>query len=136
MLCRSIKVNLDTPLAAMIQRKWEGLSWEVSHSSFVSEICQEFLQKFPGATIYMAQLNSKVWTLYKYMWFTIFSLPKESSFDRFLRWHILFLKKQENDEERLLLQLEEVCKKSLPLMPFDTKHALSLLSQGKQANYA
>jgi hypothetical protein len=136
MLCRSIKINLDTPLASMIQKKWENLNWEVSHTSFVSEICQEFLQKFPGTTIYMAQLNSKVWTLYKYMWFTNFSMPKESSFDRFLKWHILFLKKQENNEEKLLKQLEEVCKKSLPLMPFDLKHSRSLLSYYKEENYA
>ena len=84
MLCRSIQLNTETPLACLIREKWEATKGTMSHSLFVNEICQEFLQKYPGTTIYMAQLNAKVWTLYKYMWFTTFSSDKESSFDRFL----------------------------------------------------
>ncbi len=110
MLCRSIKISLDNPLAKLIEKKWEDAGMPHNHSSFISEVCQEFLRKFPEMSMHMAQLNSKTWTLYKYMWFTRFSSSEESSFDRFLKWHILFLKKSGSAKEELVLQLEEICK--------------------------
>ena len=129
MLCRSIRLNTETPLAKIIQKKFsEKASNLPCHSSLISEVCQDFLKQFPSATIYLAQLSSKAWTLYKYMWFTTFSKEDESSLDRFLKWHILFLKRQNTTEEELLKQLEEVCKKCLPLIPFDIKQALAALS--------
>jgi hypothetical protein len=129
MLCRSIKLNTETPLGKIIQKKFEEkLSLPTCHNSLISEVCQDFLKKYPSATIYLAQLSSKAWTLYKYMWFTKFSNESESSLDRFLKWHIPFLNKKGRTEEGLLKQLEELCKKSLPLIPFDAKQALAALS--------
>ena len=128
MLCRSIRLNLETPLAKIIQKAFfERAGSQTCHSSLISEVCQTFLKKFPSATIYMAQLSSRAWTLYKYMWFTTFSEAQESSFDRFLKWHIPFLKHQGSSIENLLQQLEELCKKCLPLIPFEPKQALSAL---------
>jgi hypothetical protein len=127
MLCRSIQINLDNPLANLIKQKW-AQGKPHCHFSFVNEICQEFLKKFPATTIYMAQLSSTTWTFYKYMWFTFFSKPEESSYDRFLKWHIQFLKNKEKNIDSQLKQLEEICKKTLPLMPFDAKHAFLILN--------
>lgn len=126
MLCRSIRLNLETPLAKMIQKAFsEKAGHQICHSSLISEVCQTFLKKFPSATIYMSQLSSRAWTLYKYMWFTTFSKEEESSFDRFLIWQIPFLKHQGETTENLLRQLEEICKKCLPLIPFESKQAVS-----------
>ena len=97
------------------------------HSTLISEVCQDFLKKFPSATIYLSQLSSKAWTLYKYMWFTTFSKEDESSLDRFLKWHIPFLSRKNAAQEELLKQLEELCKKCLPLIPFDPAQAEAAL---------
>ena len=136
MLCRSIKLKLDNPLAKLIEKKWIHEGIPHNHSSFISEVCQEFLKKFPEMTMYMTQLNSKTWTLYKYMWFTRFSSVDESSFDRFLKWHIHFLKNGSKTKEELVKQLEDICKKSLPLMPFEQKHAFALLATLEEIKYA
>jgi hypothetical protein len=137
MLCRSIRLDLETPLAKIIQEKWSRKQIvHSSHSAFVSEVCQEFLKKHPGLTIYMAQLSSRAWTLYKYMWFTCFSQPQESSYDRFLKWHIVFFKERASCGDSIIHQLEEVCKKCLPLMPFDAQHCQQMLSSFEEEKYA
>ncbi len=129
MLCRSIRLNTDTPLAKMIQKKFQAkASLPTCHSLLISEVCQAFLKKYPSATIYLAQLSSKAWILYKYMWFTKFSNERESSLDRFLKWHIPFIDKKGSAQEDLIKQLEELCKKTLPLIPFDPKQASAALS--------
>ncbi len=133
MLCRSIRLNVETPLAQMIQKRFsERADQPTCHSTLISEVCQEFLKQFPSATIYLAQLSSKAWTLYKYMWFTTFSKEEESSLDRFLKWHISFLKRQNMTQDELLKQLEEICKKCLPLIPFDPAQALAALATFNQ----
>ncbi len=136
MLCRSISLNLDTPLAKIIENKWQREGVATHHFSFVNEICQEFLRKFPTTTIYMAELNSRTWTLYKYMWFTSFSQPNESTFDRFIKWHMFFFKTAEKNQDELLKKLEETCKKCLPLIPFDHKYVLSLVESLQESKYA
>lgn len=129
MLCRSVKLNTESPLARLISEKFLAKKRaNLCHSALISEVCQEFLKQFPSATIYLAQLSSKAWTLYKYMWFTTFSKEEESSLDRFLKWHIQFLSISGASQEEVLLQLEEICKKCLPLIPFDPKQALTALS--------
>jgi hypothetical protein len=133
MLCRCIKLDLSTPLAQIIQNKYASAPKIPSHFSFVSEVCQEFLRKFPSMTPYIGQLNSKAWILYKHLWFTSFANPEESSFDRFLKWHILFLQNGEDTQEVILQKLEEICKSCLPLIPFDHKHASSIYFETKHA---
>ncbi len=129
MLCRSIRLNVETPLAKLIHKKFlEKATLPICHSTLISEVCQDFLKNYPSVTIYLGQLSSKAWTLYKYMWFTTFSKENESSLDRFLKWHIPFINKKNGSQEDLLKQLEELCKKCLPLIPFDPKQALEALS--------
>ncbi len=136
MLCRSISISLDTPLAKLIQDKWNREGTSIHHFSFVYETSQEFLKKFPSTTIYMAELNARTWTLYKYMWFTCFSRKDESTFDRFIKWHIFFFKNIETTQEELIKKLEETCKKCLPLIPFDHKYVLSLITSLQESKYA
>jgi len=125
MLCRSIRLNSETPLAQMIKEKFPAReALPACHSSLITEVCHDFLKKFPSTIIYLGQLSSKAWILYKYMWFTTFSKEEESSLDRFLKWHIPFLSRNNATQEELLKQLEELCKKCLPLIPFDPAQAL------------
>ena len=126
MLCRSIRLNTDTPLAKIIRKKFTEHHKPQSHSLFISEVCQEFVKEFPSTTIYLAQLSLKAWIVYKYLWFTVFSKDGESSLDRFFKWHIPFLQNHTGKEE-LLQQLEELCKKCLPLIPFDRTQALAAI---------
>lgn len=135
MLCRSIRLNTETPLAQLIQKKFnEKKGSLLCHFTLMSEVCQEFLKEFPLATIYLGQLSSKAWILYKYLWFTTFAETEESSLDRFLTWHTHFLYRKNTSEEQILLQLEEICKKCLPLIPFDRNQALAALTRATQYN--
>lgn len=129
MLCRCIRIDLNSPLAAAIKKKKLSHPHITCHSTFISEICQEFLKQFPGMALYIGQLNSKAWTIYKHLWFTAFGKPQESSFDRFLKWHISFLQGKENSKESLIKRLEEICKRCLPLIPFDVKQAEAIYEE-------
>ena len=82
MLCRSIRLNLDSALAKIVQKFFQEKGKSIHcHFRSVSEICQSYLSLYPSACIYMNQLHSRAWILYKYLWFTSFSKENESSFD-------------------------------------------------------
>lgn len=115
LLCRWIRLDPDIPLVKMITDTWK--SKPMSHAEFISEVSQAYFRKFPGLAPYSPQIITRISILYKYSWYALFAKTEESSFDRFLRWHIINLKHL--DEEQILNQLEEICKKSTPLIPFD-----------------
>ncbi len=129
MLCRSIRLDIENPLAKIIRKKWEALkTTPQNHSIFVNEVCLEYLKTHPSLTLYMAQLSSHAWILYKYMWFNQFAHSQESSLERFLKWHLVFLRLQYQDPNTLLHKLEEICKKCLPLLPFDPNLCSQIVS--------
>ncbi len=127
MLCRSIRLNTESPLSKLISRKFTQEKAPRSHFLFISQVCQEFVKEHPSATIYLEQLSVKAWILYKYLWFTQFSSEDESSLDRFFKWHVPFLQPGATQEE-MLKQLEGLCKKCLPLIPFDSAQALAAIA--------
>jgi hypothetical protein len=136
LLCRWIRLDDDTPLLQLLRSQYSESRPMENHTSFVSEVAQAYLRKYPNLAPYAPQVTSRIAILYKYAWYTLFSKPDESSLDRFLQWHIQYLGNLE--EEALLLQLEEICKKTLPLLPFDKAHCRGLLlaQQKKEAeNY-
>ncbi len=126
LLCRWVKMESDTPLLQLICSHYRGQS----HIAFVSEVTQAYLRKYPNLAPYAPQVSSRISILYKYAWYAIFSKPEESSLDRFLLWHIQNL--HHLDDDQLLMQLEESCKKIVPLLPFDKNHCRSLLAKQKK----
>lgn len=124
MLCRWIRLDHESTLLRLICNKWKNQSG-LPHHTFVSEVCQEYLKSYPELTPYSGQLSLRVWIMYKYAWYTLFGSSEESSFDRFLKWHCcsLLFTGLALDHDHLVHQLEEIVRKSLPLIPFDRKQA-------------
>jgi hypothetical protein len=127
LLCRWIRLDTDNnALLKLIIEQWKPQS----HNTCISEMTQCYLAKYPGMTPYIPQVMSRIAILYKYAWYAVFSTSEESSLDRFIQWHALNL--SHLDEPQALAQLEEVCKRTLPLIPFDRAHAQKLLHREKK----
>ncbi len=130
MLCRYIRLNSESTLLHLICQKWKDQPSILPHHTFVSEICQEYLKNYPELAPYSAQLSIRVWILYKYAWYSLFNSKKESSFDRFLKWHScsLLFSGATLSHDHLVHQLEEIVEKTLPLAPFDRHQAETALT--------
>ncbi len=127
MIYRWIRLDADKPLLRLIQEKaLQG--HHSSHQEFVYQLAQSYLNQHPELFPYTPQLQRRIWTLYKYSWYTLLAQPHESSFDRFLLWHAHCL---HVSDEHLVLLLEETCKKILPLIPFDPVHCKKILNEQK-----
>lgn len=132
MLCRWIRLDPGSPLLKLIIEKFKGMrtpTKEINHQFFVSEIAQQFLKEHPELTIYAGQLATRIWILYKYAWYALLAQEEESSYDRFIQWHISYFLSRpfKCTAEHLFKQIEEAVKKSIPLTPFDAQGAKDLI---------
>ncbi len=124
MLCRWVRLDHETPLLKMIIEKHKGFAEagkDINHLEFVSQICMEYLREHPELAPYSPQINVRIWILYKYTWYTLMGNLKESSLDRFLKWHNTYLKHQFPylEKEARTNKLLEICDKILPHIPVD-----------------
>lgn len=121
MLCRFLRMNKDAPLLKLIQELYtEG----EPHEQLVCRVAQRYLAIYPQLTSYVPQVLQQIKITYKYFWYALLTLPNETSFDRFLKWHALYLSERNVSDEQLLAQLEEICKRCLPLIPFEPRDIL------------
>lgn len=129
MLCRWIRLDKESILMHLICQKWKEHSSPLPHHTFVSEICQTYLKSYPELAPYTSQLSLRVWIFYKYAWYSLFGSETESSFDRFLKWHAssLLFNGLTLDHQHLVDKLEEIVRKTLPLIPFEKKQADAVL---------
>jgi hypothetical protein len=121
MLCRWIQLDSASPLINMITKKFKGLKGKhLNHQAFVGEIAQYYLKEHPDLMVFAGQLTLRIWTFYKYAWYTLFAQEGESSYDRFIQWHINFLLSLPFNmtSDLLFKHLEEISKKAIPLAPF------------------
>ncbi len=132
MLCRWIRLDPESPLLKSIIEKFKAIKTpanEINHQVFVSEVAQQYLKEHPELTIYAGQLALRIWILYKYAWYALFARNEESSYDRFIKWHISYFLSRpfKCTQEHLFKQIEEVVKKSIPLTPFDPERTKELI---------
>ncbi|MCI0382035.1 MAG: hypothetical protein L0207_03160 [Chlamydiae bacterium] len=126
MIYRSIQLNEESPLLKLISKKWMQVlnctqDQELNLEQFIGNICNQYLEIYPSLAPYSPQIHLQAWILLKYSWYQSFAKKEESSFDRFIKWHYLqfsaFIEKK--NKEKVLGFLEDLCKKILPLVPFD-----------------
>ncbi len=123
LLCRYVRFDKELPLLKKIchlHAELKATGIELSSREFVGRICQEYLYENPTLGCYATQLSHRVYTLYKYSWYTLFSDGEESSVDRFFKWHkreIQQIVPKEQHEERIRRQFQD----SLPLLPFEER---------------
>ena len=128
MIYRSIHLDSERPLLQLIKEKSE-----LKGQALICEVAHIYLTQHPELLTYASQLQLRIQTLYKYTWYTQLGSKEESSFDRFLKWHASsFLSSSPYIEDKQLVALlEELCKKVVPLMPFDSLRCVELIKEEK-----
>jgi hypothetical protein len=118
MLCQRIEIGIDLFLLQFIYQKWNQATFK-NHEQFVNQVYEEYLQKHPKLAIYADHLSRRIWTLYKYAWYNLFSYSTESCIERFIKWHIIHIKPLSSQE--LHNQINKLSQDILPLIPIDAK---------------
>ena len=116
MLCRWIHFDPKTPLLRLIAKEWKNSGTKetnVNHDQFVGKIVDEYLRAHPLLKEYEPQLRIRIWILYKYFWYNSLNKDSDSSYERFIKWHVTGDKSEES--------LAELSRKILPLTPFQKK---------------
>ena len=128
LLCKWLHLDKENTLLKLICEK-KRLS-STSHTSFISDITQTYLSQHPEQVAYAPQVAARAAILYKYAWYTHLASSTESSLERFLEWHLILLSPLQ--EEETLLQIEEICKKSIPLVPIDKEMVKNLFRRRQE----
>ncbi|MCK4934393.1 MAG: hypothetical protein KAR79_02285 [Simkaniaceae bacterium] len=113
MLCRWIHFNQKTPILKLIHEEWNRTSMQESnlnHEKFVETIINKYLQTRPDLKKQREQLTKRAFILYKYFWYHDLSKSSESSYNRFLKWHLA--------EGKTRNELRILSSQILPLTPF------------------
>ena len=78
------------------------------------------LANYPILSSFEEELSSRLWILYKYLWYTTLSDGSESTYDRFLEWHKVQLKNRhpEWSKDKISETLARLSDQLLPLAPF------------------
>jgi hypothetical protein len=125
LICYFLRINPDTPILRLIKEIWDE---KESHECQVSKVAQNYLKIYPQLTPYTPQVLLQIWIIYKHTWYALMAKPDETSFDRFLKWHAKTLISKNKTEIQTLDELEEICKKCLPLIPFHRQHTTTLIA--------
>ncbi len=130
LLCRWLHLDPENTLLKLICDFRKTRSPFASHANCISGSAQAYLRAYPEQTAYAPQVAARTAILYKYAWYALFSLPEESSLERFLEWHFTDL--MHLREEQAMHAIEEICKKSIPLVPLDQENCRVLFRRMKQ----
>lgn len=120
LLCRLPPLDQELCLLQRICQHFHQKKSPFSHDILISKVCQEHLEEYPELTPYARQLSQKAQVLYKCAWYTLFSSPQESAYERFLKWHATSLSalSPQLKKNHLMRKLEEIVHSKLPLIPF------------------
>jgi len=113
LLCRFTKFNSDSPLFQMAKERFKE---ENNPQELANELPFSYVKQFPELAPYFAQIHIRAQILCKYLWYTEPSYDKESSLQRFLKWHKSFFPKNLSENQRTSA-LQNLCKRMVPLVP-------------------
>ncbi|MBI5274062.1 MAG: hypothetical protein HY860_03290 [Chlamydiales bacterium] len=90
-------------------------------SSLIETVCQNYMRAFPFLSSFSHHLQVHVCIIVKYVWYNHKRTDKESSYHRFLKWHMnrLIESTLPLDEQGLIDHLATLSMHTLPLIPFD-----------------
>lgn len=116
MLIRWIRLNPHSSLLQEIKLFWKEKK-EIDLHRFVSEMHKKLMEKHPHLIPFASLAEKRIWTFLKYIWYTEAFKEEVPTFDRFLQWHKYYLHLANTQSVEIL---EKLCKKMVPLMPFDS----------------
>lgn len=116
MLIRWIRLNHNSGLYREILNCFDrskSLIEIVEHSR------KSYLDRYPHMLSCARELELYSWIYVKYIWYTKEFGEEISTYARFVKWHKELLKSQQLSPNELLEKIEKICKKRLPLIPFN-----------------
>ncbi len=122
LVLRTIQFDQDSPLLKLVTEKWKKSNGAHQNiDAFVSEISLAYLKQYPQLSIYLPQLTLRIMIFYKHVYYTL-SSGGISSFEAYLKWHMLELKSAESQlsHKEITARLKEISEKCVPLLPFDS----------------
>lgn len=135
MLQRWIRLNHDSALYKDIEKCWRAQEKKNLYA-IVSAVQQQFLEKHPNLISCAKELETRTWIFLKYLWYTQNFGEETATFDRFLQWHKHMLQPLNLSPGQLIEKIENLCKKMLPLMPFNRARAQTILvTEKEQSSY-
>lgn len=125
MLIRTIHFDPKTPLLKLLEQGWKELSLDehnANHDLFTEAMKKKTLASYPILSSFEEELTSRLWILYKYLWYITLSDGSESTYERFLEWHKVQLKSRHPEwtREKINETLEKLSDQLLPLAPYQS----------------
>lgn len=127
LICRFIHFDPDNPIMKITletARNMRGKNPNISHKEVVESAFKQVLEKNTKLLPFANQVKQRIWILYKYCWYHLFSSPRETTFHRFQEWLKVELPHCSTGE------LKEIAEKVLPLIPFTEKQECAKSNQG------
>ncbi|MBS0628947.1 MAG: hypothetical protein JSS30_01835 [Verrucomicrobia bacterium] len=128
MLQRWIRLNHDSALFKEIEKKWQKKSLQ----EVVADVQKSFLETHPHLVSFVKEVETRTWIYLKYLWYTQGFGEETATFDRFILWHKQMLQPLNLTPNQLIEKIESLCKKMLPLMPFNRARAQTILVTEKE----
>lgn len=125
MLIRTIHFDPQTPLLKLLEQGWKDLFLDehnVDHDHFIEAMQKKALESYSILSSFEEELTSRLWILYKYLWYTTLTDGSESTYERFLEWHKIQLKNRHPEwtKEKLNESLKRLSDQLLPLAPYQS----------------
>jgi hypothetical protein len=133
MIYRWIHLDQEKPLFQHLLKKLKQGHFlnDCFDMCLVPEVTASYLTVHPDLLPYTNHVKARMLSAYKYLWYTSLSMPEESAFDRFLLWHAQFLRMHapQLEEDQLVVHLQQLCSKMIPLLPFNAAHCQTLIKK-------
>ncbi|NGX60166.1 MAG: hypothetical protein KR126chlam3_01332 [Chlamydiae bacterium] len=124
MLLRWIRLNETSALYKEIETIWKE---KKDLSETAQEVQKQFLVKYPRTIGFAKELETHMWIYLKYFWYTKTFEEKTATYDRLIKWHKELLKSQNLSPHEIIEKIEKLCKKRIPLMPFNRARTQTIL---------
>lgn len=131
MLQRWIRLNLDSTLYKEVEKVWRENQIKNLHA-LVAKIHHDFLEKHPQLISYAKEVETRTWIYLKYLWYTQGFSEETATFDRFILWHKQMQLPHLLSPHQLIEKIESICRKCLPLIPFNRARAQTILVTEKE----
>lgn len=124
LLLRWIRLNHTSALYKEVKSAWEVKK----NLTLAAQLAQTaFLEKYPKTIGFAKELEHYTWIYLKYVWYTQTFDDAITTYDRFIKWHKELLKPQNLSANELIDRVERICKKMIPLIPFNRARSQTTL---------
>jgi len=129
MLIRWIRLNHSSALFLELEKRFNS---EKDFEEIIDESLQAFMEKYPRLLPFAKDVKLRSWIYLKYLFYTKGFDEEVPTYDRFITWNKRLFSRENLSATELIEQVERICKKMLPLIPFNKARAQTILVTEKQ----